>query len=224
MECSYLDPDPGPDPWYPYPTNINTTLPDVYIAQAVVLSVVFPLSFVGMVLNIVFICLRKTNFLVRRIVYMTVVTTLQLGALWLWSIPAFKPDESMLNFCNEVKLVYISLAYGGLMWIIAILVCSIYFTLVTKLCGCFSRRRPWSDRSRLLLECIFVMITLLVGFVFSVLGYCLYIGVINFTLYFTLIILVIPSALVLISFIGNVVLLCGFVLYGEGKLQGEEMY
>ena len=140
MECSYLDPDP--DTWYSYPTNINTTLPGVYIAQAVVLSVVFPLSSVGMVLNIVFICRRKTNFLVRRIVYMTVNTTLHLGALWLWSIPAFKRDKSMLNFCYHAKDVYISLANSGGMLIIAILVCSINFTLVTKLCGCFSRWRP----------------------------------------------------------------------------------
>ncbi len=54
---------------------------------------------------------------------------------------------------------------------IAILVCSIYFTLVTKLCGCFSRRRPWIDRWCFLLEHIFVMITLLAGLVFSVLAY-----------------------------------------------------
>ena len=208
MECSYLD--PGSYPWsYPYP-NINTTLPDVFIAQAVVLSVVFPSSFVGMVLNIVFICRRKTNFLVRRIVYMTVITTLQLGALWLWSIPAFKQDESMFNFCNKVKCVYISVANSGLMWVTTILVCSIYFTLVTKLCGCFSRRRPWSDRSRFLLEFIFVMITLLPGLVLSVLGYYTYIAVINFAQYFRQIIIFIPPALVVISFIGNVVLTIWF--------------
>ncbi len=202
MDCSYID----PNPWNPYP-NINTTLPDVYIAQAAVLSVVFPLSFVGTVLNIVFICRRKTNFLVRRIVYMTVITTLQLGALWLWSIPAFKPDESMYNFCYQVERVYISVANIGVNWIMAILVCSIYFTLVTKLCGCFSRRRPWSDRSRFLLECIFVMITLLPGLVFSVLGY-LSIDIINtIALYLNL---VIPPALLLISFIGNVVLTIWF--------------
>ena len=159
MECSYLNPA-----W-----SSNISLPGVFITQAAVLSVVFPLSFVGMVLNIVFIYRRKTNFLVRRIVYMTVITTLQLGALWLWSISAFKRDESMYNFCYQVRLVYISVAQSGLVWIIALLVCSIYFTLVTKLCGCFSRRRPWSDRWRFHLECIFVMITLLPGLVFSVL-------------------------------------------------------
>ena len=204
MECNYLN----PDPWR-Y-TNINTTLPGFFIAQAAVLSVVFPLSFVGMVLNIVFICRKKTNFLVRRIVYMTVITTLQLGALWLWSIPAFKQDESMFGFCDKIRDVYFSVANSGGMWIIAILICSINFTLVTKLCGCFSRRRPCSDRSCLLLEFVFVTITLLVGFVFSVLGYYLFIRVINFAQYFLIIITVIPPALVLISFIGNVVLTIWF--------------
>ncbi len=141
---------------------------------------------------------------------MTVITTLQLGALWLWSIPAFKPDESMYNFCDTVRLVYISVANSGLIWIMAILVCSIYFTLVTKLCGCFSRRCPWSDRSRLLLECIFVMITLLAGLVLSVLVYCLYIRAINsaHNQYFFLNTYVLPPALV--SFIGNVALTIWF--------------
>ncbi len=55
------------------------------------------------------------------------------------------------------------------------------------------------------------MITLLVGFVFSVLGYYLYIGI-NFALYFILIIIAIPSALVLISFIGNFVLTIWFCI------------
>ena len=206
MDCRYLDSR------YSYPPNINTTLPDVFIAQAVVLSVVFPLSFVGTVLNIVFLCRRKTNFLVRRIVYLTVITTLQLGAFWLWSIPAFKPDESMFNFCDEVKDVYISVAYGGGMLITAIQVCSIYFTLVTKLGGCFSRRLPWSDRSRLLLECIFVMTTLLAGIVLSVLVYCLDINS-NSSLYLALSIAVIPPALVLISFLGNVILITWFCLW-----------
>ena len=199
MDCSYLDPDPNP---WNRNTHINTTLPDVFIAQAVVLSVVFPLSFVGMVLNIVFICRRKTNFLVRRIVYMTVITTLQLGVLWLWSSPAFKRDESMFNFCAKVQRVYFSVAQSGVVWTMAILVCSINFTLVTKLCGCFSRRRPRSDRSRLLLECIFVMMTLLAGIVLSVLEYYLNLGM--------YLLIFIPPALVLISLIGNVVLTIWF--------------
>ncbi len=41
-------------------------------------------------------CRKKTNFLVRRMVYTIVPTTLQYGALWFWSIPGFKRDDSNL--------------------------------------------------------------------------------------------------------------------------------
>ena len=202
MDCSYLD--------LYYPTNNITTLtlPRVYIVQAAVLSVVFILSSVGMVLNIVFVCRRKTNFLVRRIVYITVITTLQLGVLWLWSIPAFKPDKSMLNFCNEVNNWYISVA-SSLLWTMALLICSIYFTVVTKLCGCFSRRHLWSDPFHLLLEYLFVMILLLVGLALCVLTYFTHR---NFAINFTrqIIVLVIPPALALTSLIGNIVLTVWF--------------
>ena len=114
----------------------------------------------------------------------------------------------MYDFCYEVEYVCVSVTNIGVMWIMALLVCSIYFTLVTKLCGCFSRRRLWSDRSRFLLEFIFVMITLLPGLVFSVLAYRYNETTISFDPFFTqqIITLVIPPALVLISFIGNVVL------------------
>ncbi len=147
---------------------------------------------------------------------MTVITTLQLGALWLWSIPAFKPDELMLNFCYQVRDVYVSLANSGGMLIMAILICSIYFTLVTKLGGCFSRRLPWSDRSRLLLECIFVMTTLLAGLVFSVLIYLptnIYLSTKEINGIALLLTLVIPPALVLMSFLGTVTLITWFCLW-----------
>ncbi len=193
MDCHYLD-------LRYYPTN----MPGIYIAQVAVLSVVFPLSFVGMVLNIVFNCRRKTNFLVRRIVYITVITTLHLGALWLRSILAFKLVESMFNLCNELNNLYFSVA-SSLLCIMALLVCSIYFTLVTKLCGFFSRRHPWTDRFHLLLEYLFVMILLLAGLTLSVL---LYYTRKTFTMSITqkILIAAIPPALVLISLIGNVVL------------------
>ena len=200
MDCRYIDP------------NFNTTLTlpaDVYIIQAAVLSVVFPLSFVGTVMNVVFICRKNTNFLVRRIVYMTVTTTLQLGVFWVWSFPAFKPDESMYNFCMAAHLLYDSVAIG-LTWIMALLVCSIYFTLVRQLCDCFSRRHPAvHDRSCLknsCLETLFVVITLFVGLIFGVLTYVEdMLSQVLLTIGFYLI-----PALLLISFIGNIALIIWF--------------
>ena len=65
---------------------------------------------------------------------MTVITTLQLGALWFSNIPAFKRDDLWYQFCVDGEILYKSAAIGSL-WMMAILVCSIYFTLVTQLCG-----------------------------------------------------------------------------------------
>ncbi len=204
MNCSYLANDS------------TTTLPGVYIAQVAVLSVAFPLSFVGMVLNIVFICRKKTNFLARRMVYLTVVTTLQLGALWFSSIPTFKRDPpiSRYQFCVDGATLYLS-AIVGSVWMMAILACSTCFSLVTQLCGCsccFSRRLPWSDRScfrKYCLEILLVMITLLIGLVFSVLTYKtirLITDIDTASLYFFLL----PIAIAAISMIGNIILIIWF--------------
>ncbi len=60
MECYYLSQS------YPNGSTAaqNGTVPEPYIVQAAVISMLLPLSFVGMVLNIVFIyCRKKTKFL-----------------------------------------------------------------------------------------------------------------------------------------------------------------
>ena len=127
-----------------------------------------------------------------------------------------KKNNIKKNLLSLVVALYISVANSGGMWIIAILICSINFTLVTKLCGCFSRRRPWSDRSRFLLEFIFVMITLLAALALSVLGYFTYFTAAVDTPLTTgrgaqqIITLAIPPAIVLISLMGNVVLTIWF--------------
>ena len=198
MNCSYLANDS------------TTTLPGVYIAQVAVLSVAFPLSFIGMVLNIVFICQKKTNFLARRIVYLTVVTTLQLGALWFSSIPTFKRDPpiSRYQFCVDGATLYLSATIGSV-WMMSILVCSVCFSLVTQLCGCsccFSRRLCFRNYC---LEILLVMITLLIGLVFSVLTYKtirLITDIDTASLYFFLL----PIAIVAISLIGNIILIIWF--------------
>ena len=198
MNCSYLANDS------------TTTLPGVYIAQVAVLSVAFPLSFIGMVLNIVFICQKKTNFLARRIVYLTVVTTLQLGTLWFSSIPTFKRDPpiSRYQFCVDGATLYLSATVGSV-WMMAILVCSTCFSLVTQLCGCsccFSRRLCFRNYC---LELLLVMITLLIGLVFSMFTYKtirLIIDIDTASLYFFLL----PLAIVMISSIGNIILIIWF--------------
>ena len=115
----------------------------------------------------------------------------------------------MFNLCNELNNLYFSVA-SSLLCIMALLVCSIYFTVVTKLCGCFSRRHLWSDRFHLLLEYLFVIILLLVGLTFIVLAYYTRNTFTMNIITQQIIILVIPPALVLISLTGNVVLTIWF--------------
>ena len=210
MNCNYLVND-SLYPAYLYPnqdSNSTTTVPDVYIAEAAVLSVMFPLSFIGMVLNIVFICRKKTNFVVRRMVYLTVITTLQLGALWFASIPAFKRDDLLYQFCVDGGILYMS-AITSSLWMMSILFCSVYFNLVTKLYGCsccFSRRQNYC------LEFLLIMITLLIGLVFGVFTHKIVTSIsliididldVAATCFFSL-----PVAIVMISVIGNTSLIC----------------
>ena len=51
------------------------------LLSGIVLAVCFAFSLVGLVLNFVFICRKKTNFQVRLFSYLTAVFTLTLGVL-----------------------------------------------------------------------------------------------------------------------------------------------
>ncbi len=198
MNCTYLVNDS------------TTTLPNVYIAQVAILSFVFPLSFVGMVLNIVFICRKKTNFLVRRTVYLTVVTTLQLGALWFSNIPTFERDPyiSRYQFCVDGATLYLSATIGSI-WMMSILACSTFFSLVTQLYDClccFSKKLCFRNYC---LEILLVMITLLIGLVFSMFTYKtvrLITDIDTASLYFFLL----PLVIVAISWIGNIIICIWF--------------
>lgn len=111
---------------------------------------------------------------------MTVIPTLKLGAFFVWTISALieeDADESRYSaFCIQGRALFISAATGS-QWMMAILMSSIYFTLVTQLCGCFSRRCPWSSWceqscfQNYCMDVLLLMITLLVGFVCSVTAY-----------------------------------------------------
>ena len=220
MNCSYFL-NESLYPAYLYPnqdSNITTTLPDVYIAEAAVLSVVFPLSFIGMVLNIVFIiiCRKITIFLQRGIVYLTVITTLYIGALWFSSIPGFKRDYSIswYQFCIDGAILYMS-AITSSLWMMSILFCSICFSLVTQLYGhscCFSRRPRSNENYCLEFMLDNVMITLLIGLVFGVFTHKIVTSIsliidtdldLAATYFFLL-----PVAIVMISVIGNTSLIC----------------
>ena len=91
--------------------NMSNGIPPLYLAQAITYSVLLPVNSVGVVLNIVLICQKKTTFLVRVFTYFSFAVTLFLGILWLNSIAAFKPGQSMIGYCRAMEWPY---SKGGL--------------------------------------------------------------------------------------------------------------
>ncbi len=55
------------------------SIPKLILAQKVLFSLELLFSIIGLVLNIAFICRKKTNFLVRLFIYSSVATTLLIG-------------------------------------------------------------------------------------------------------------------------------------------------
>ena len=102
-----------------YQQNKSVDIPPLYLAQAITYSLLLPVSFVGLILNIVVICRKKTTFLVRGFNYFSFAVTLLLGILWLNSIAAFNPDGSMVGYCRVMVWSY---SEGGL---------SIVFLMIT---------------------------------------------------------------------------------------------
>ncbi len=103
------------------------------LAQRVLFSLEFLFTFIGLVLNIVFVCRKKTNFLTRLFVYLSVATTLLVGLGLVTSIP------ETCDYFIVLGLVYI-------IWIATILSYTAYSTLLSKLCAqtcsCCMRRQP----------------------------------------------------------------------------------
>ena len=155
-------------PDYFLPNISQTHFAPFYVAQAVLHSVDLPMSLIGTILSLVFICLKKTNFLVRVFAYSTFPLTLLLMMLWLNNFAAFKPSQSLYGYCNSVLELYLpGLAVS--LWIIGVLSFTISITLLQKLCSatcdCCLRqpqRNRLSPRVSVCLEVLFVMVAIMV--------------------------------------------------------------
>ena len=119
-----------------------------------------------MILSLVFISGKKTNFLVRVFAYFTVPVTLLPTVLWLNNFPAFKPSQSLVGYCYSVLQLYLPGLTVSL-WVIAVLSFTINITLLQKLCSancdCCLRqpRRNRFPRLRVCLELLFVMLAIM---------------------------------------------------------------
>ena len=129
------------------------------------------MSFIGTILSFVFVCRNKPNFLVRVYAYTCIPVTLILAAFWLDNLPVFWKKSYWFWFqpCAELHLLLTGLL-PVLLWIIAVLSCTISINLLQKLCNtycsCCSRyTQPscWrSSRVRVCLEILFIVLVIVV--------------------------------------------------------------
>ena len=190
---------PGPQSACDYIVQHNATneysVPSVYLAQAIIYSLEFPVSVVGTIISLIFICRRKTNFLMRVFVYSSVNTTLILGISWIYSVPAFKPGISMVVFCNlfSYTILY-TIGTLSLLLTASLLSCSFSLIFVLKFCSltgtcnnccqcCQPLRNCLLPRSvEVCLEVLFVAVIIMVPFSSAFTLYFVFGGAIAFVL------------------------------------------
>ena len=127
-------------------------------AQAIVLSIVLAASIVGLALNIAFIWQNKTSFHARRMIYMSVNTTLMVGIIWLFYIPPFinyETETETKAYCRLVSDLYFIVANGSA----AILSYSVSLVHLSFLCRYVSGHNEiFSKRTLVTLEIVFVIL------------------------------------------------------------------
>ena len=179
MECSYdLTVCSCATTEYQWLTNLSHVyLPRECLAPAVLYSVDLLVCLVVLGLNIVSICQKKTDFLMRAFIYETIPITVLLVIYWLNNIPAFftPTAASMEGFCNYMRNIFMGTqGTAGCLLIIAICGCSISIILLLKVCNtcctCCTRRRPRRNQSMLQRVCLEVVLVVLL-FVVPVLIY-----------------------------------------------------
>ena len=137
-------------------------IPKLILAQQVLFSLELLFSIIGLVLNIVFVCRKKTNFLVRLFVYSSVATTLVV-ALSLAIIILLRPTTMA---CVGIVVINFGLAYTA--WIIVVTSCTAYSTLLWKLCAqtcsCCMRRQSCcvnrTPKQQVIMEVVLVLVTI----------------------------------------------------------------
>lgn len=81
----------------------NVTVPLVYFSQAIIFSLEFLLSVVGLILNILFLCQKSTTFFERIFVYVSIAVTPLVGISWLLGLPALlERTASVVEFCEYI--------------------------------------------------------------------------------------------------------------------------
>ncbi len=128
------------------------------LAQMVLFSLELLFTIIGLVLSVVFVCRKKTNFLLRLFVYLSVATTLLVALGLVTSIP---------ETCEYFIGIYVfGLAY--ITWIATVLSFTAYSTLLRKLCAqtcsyC-AKRQPCcvnrTPKQQVIMEVVLILVTI----------------------------------------------------------------
>ena len=148
-------------------------LPTECLAPAVVYSVDLLVCLVVLGLNIVSICQKKTDFLMRAFIYETIPIMLLLVIYWLNNISAFFTPTavtatSIKGFCSHMTNMFMGTQGAtACLFIIAICGCSISIILLQKVCNtCCTccTQQPWRNQSllRVCLEGLLVVLLFVV--------------------------------------------------------------
>ncbi len=135
--------------------------PKFVLAQKVLFSLELLFSIIGLVSNIVFVCRKKTNFLTRLFVYVSVATTLLVGLSLVWILEPCSNPHIIYRYINLGELTYIA-------WISSVLSLTAHSILLWKLCAqtcsCCMRRQPCcvnrTPKQQVILEVVLVLVTI----------------------------------------------------------------
>ena len=119
-----------------------------YLIGGIVIAVCFVFSLVGLVLNCVFMCRKKTNFQVRLFAYFTVILslTISLGAFSIQFLVGYLSYESIDPDIFDILfwiLVITEIVFDYCVCVGTLIICSINMTLLRNICTYHFQTIPW---------------------------------------------------------------------------------
>ena len=114
-----------------------------YYSQVAITAASFIFSVLGVILDIVFICRKKTNFLIQLFVYLMVSSTIELGSVCLHDFFLIYVKKTCPGFGLITETDLISVIASCCLWVETVTVCFINVMLMTQFFNykCASRSR-----------------------------------------------------------------------------------
>ena len=182
------------------------TQPGFYVQVAILTaSFICSDSVLGVILDVVFICCKKTNFLVRLFVYLMVATTIELGSVCphMYNIILVQCDGSSVPPIDLLGIIYFYCV-----WVEAVIACSISVMLMKKLynytCGStLTYASCWRNQINSHPKCMeAIIVTVLFGLPLVLTIILLAIGILSSITYQLILIAVVTIIPVFLSLLG----------------------